>query len=114
MLPGSVRHRLDGDIGEMVREARRYAGFNQAELAAAIGTTQSAVSRWERGHDVPRADTLVAILRACGYEADLVLRRRDSGVDRAQIRAMLRMPPEQRLRQVKLTNDFVRSARRVS
>ncbi len=89
--------RLDGDLGGLVREVRRSAGLSQVELAAAIGTTQSAVSRWERGHDAPRADTLVAILRACGYEADLVARPRDTGVDRAQIREMLSMAPERRL-----------------
>lgn len=114
MLPGSVRHRLDSDIGAMVRDARRYAGMSQAELAAALGTTQSAVSRWERGHDVPRADTLVAILRACGYEADLVLRPRDTGVDRAQIRAMLRRSPSERLREAESMHDFVRRMRRAS
>jgi uncharacterized protein len=112
MVPGSVRRRLDGDIGAVVRDARRSAGLSQAELAAAVGTTQSAVSRWERGHDVPRADTLVAILRACGYEADLVLRPHETGVDRAQIRAMLRTPVEQRLQSSANVSRMLASARR--
>jgi len=94
---GSIRNRLDGNLGTVIRDARKRAGLSQAQLADALGTTQSVVSRWERGHDTPRADTLVAILRACGYEADLVLRPRDTGVDVAQIRAMLRMTPEARI-----------------
>ncbi len=114
MLRGSIRYRLDGDIGALVRDARRRAGLSQAELAAAAGTTQSAVSRWERGHDVPRADTLVELLRACGFEADVVLRPRDTGVDRAQIRTMLRRSPEDRLRETEAMHEFVRKARRVS
>jgi transcriptional regulator with XRE-family HTH domain len=97
MLAGSLRSRLDSDLGAVIRDARVRAGLNQAELASTLGTTQSVVSRWERGHDTPRADTLVAILRACGYETDLVMRPRDAGVDRAQIRDMLRMSPESRL-----------------
>ena len=111
---GSIRARLDGNLGELIREARRRAGLSQTALATEIGTTQSAVSRWERGHETPRADTLVDILRACGFEADVVARPSDTGVDRAQIRGALRMTPEQRLRQVHNMSAFVRSARRVS
>ena len=55
------------------------AGLTQVALAAAIGTTQSVISRWERGADSPRVETLVRILRACGYEPDLVLRPTDDG-----------------------------------
>lgn len=94
---GSIRARLDGNLGDLIREARRRAGLSQTALATEIGTTQSAVSRWERGHETPRADTLVDILRACGFEADLVARPRDTGVDRAQIRNALSMSPEKRL-----------------
>lgn len=94
---GSIRHRLDGNLGDLIREARRRAGLSQTALAGAIGTTQSAVSRWERGHETPRADTLVDILRACGFEADVVARPRDTGIDRAQIRNSLNMSVEKRL-----------------
>jgi transcriptional regulator with XRE-family HTH domain len=84
------------DLGDLVVRARSAAGLTQTGLAEAIGTTQSVISRWERGADAPRVDTLVRILRACGYEPDLVLRGAD-GIDRAQIRASLAMTPAQRL-----------------
>jgi transcriptional regulator with XRE-family HTH domain len=112
MLAGSLRNRLDSDLGVVIRDARRRAGLSQAELAAALGTTQSVISRWERGHDTPRADTLVAILRACGYEADLVMRPRDTGVDRAQIRDMLRMTPEARVASSANVSRMLAGARR--
>ena len=112
MLPGSLRTRLDSDLGEVIRDARRRAGLSQTELASALGTTQSVVSRWERGHDTPRADTLVAILRACGFEADLVMRSHDTGVDRAQIRAMLRMAPEARVASSANVSRMLATARR--
>jgi ribosome-binding protein aMBF1 (putative translation factor) len=85
------------DPARLVREARLAAGLSQAELAAAVGTKQSVVSRWERGLDEPRVSTLARILRACGLEADLTFRRRD-GVDRSQIAEHLRMTPAQRSR----------------
>jgi transcriptional regulator with XRE-family HTH domain len=99
MMRGSRRRRLDErELGDLIREARQYAGLSQAELAEAVGTKQSVISRWERGRETPRADTLARLLRACGYETDIVLRPRDTGVDRAQIRSSLRMSPEARLR----------------
>ena len=85
------------DLGELIASARRAAGLSQVALAAAIGTKQTVISRWERGADSPRVETLVRIVRACGYEPDLVLRRTDDGVDRDQIRAALAMTPAQRL-----------------
>jgi transcriptional regulator with XRE-family HTH domain len=109
---GTIRRRLDGDVAELIREARHWAGMNQTHLAAALGTTQSVISRWERGHDTPRPETLVKILRACGYEADVVLRPVDTGVDRAQIQAMLRRTPTSRLREAEAMFDFVRTMRR--
>ncbi len=36
-------------IGLLVRDARRHQGWTQAELARALGTSQSAVNRIERG-----------------------------------------------------------------
>lgn len=99
------------DLGRLIADARRSAGMTQAQLAAAIGTSQSVVSRWERGADSPRVDTLVRILRACGFEPDLVLRRHDD-VDRSQIAVGLAMDPESRLRQLEAMHEFVRSARR--
>ncbi len=112
MLPGSLRTRLDGDLGGLIRDVRRRAGLSQGALAEVVGTTQSAVSRWERGHDMPRADTLVQILRACGFEADVVARPRDTGVDRAQIRNTLSMPPERRLASSVNVSRMLAGARR--
>jgi transcriptional regulator with XRE-family HTH domain len=94
----ALRHPLARtDLGELIASARAGAGISQVALASAIGTAQSVVSRWERGADSPRVDTLVRILRACGYEPDLVLRPTDDGIDREQIRASLAMTPKQRL-----------------
>jgi len=95
----------------LVREARRLAGLTQAELAERLGTTQSAVSRWERGDDEPRVGTLAAILHACGLEADLAFRAR-SDADRAQIREHLALTPSERLDVVENVAAFHAAARR--
>jgi len=89
--------RIDRPIGSLVRDVREQAGLSQSELAARVGTTQSAISRWERGHDEPRLSTLANIARACGRTASIVI---GDGVDRAQIRDHLAMAPTDRLRAV--------------
>lgn len=90
--------------GLLIREARAYVGLTQAQLAERLHTTQSSVSNWERGLDTPRVDTLGRILRACGFEADLVLRHRND-VDRSQIVRNVAMTPGQRARQFQSLAD---------
>jgi transcriptional regulator with XRE-family HTH domain len=96
--------------GGLIREARRLSGLTQAELARRLGTTQSAVSNWERGRETPRVDTLARILEACGFEADLTFRRLDD-VDRAQIRENLAMTPAARLESVRNVSHLRARAR---
>lgn len=96
--------------GELVRRARLAAGLTQAELADLVGTTQSAVSRWERGHDEPRLASLVDVLRACGLRLSLVA---DVDVDRAQIRQQLALSPAERLASVVNLGRTLAAARRI-
>ena len=98
--------------GRLIREARRLGGLTQADLARRLGTTQSAVSNWERGRDTPRVDTLARILEACGFEADMTFRRLDD-VDRAQIRQNLAMTPAERLESVRNVAQLRAKARPV-
>ncbi len=42
-------------LGRVVAYLRQQKGWNQAQLAQALGTTQSTVSRIERGEVVPDA-----------------------------------------------------------
>lgn len=98
--------------GRLICEARRLGGLTQGNLARRLGTTQSAVSNWERGRDTPRVDTLARILEACGFEADMTFRRLDD-VDRAQIRENLAMTPAERLQSVRNVSKLRAKARRV-
>jgi transcriptional regulator with XRE-family HTH domain len=105
------RETLSGlDVGGLIRQARLLAGLSQAELAARVGTTQPVVSRWERGSEVPRIDALARALQACGFEADLVFRRRDD-VDRSQIAGALALTPDERLESVVQTTRLLGLAR---
>ncbi len=54
-----------------LNQARRAAGFSQRELSRRTGVPQSAIARIEGGLQMPRADTLERLLKACGFELRL-------------------------------------------
>ena len=54
------------DLARTLIEARTRAGMTQAELAARMKTTQSAVARLESGRVPPSTRTLEKVARATG------------------------------------------------
>ncbi len=54
------------EIARALIEARQAAGFTQAELAARMKTTQSAVARLESGRIPPSTRTLEKVAKATG------------------------------------------------
>lgn len=61
----------DYELAREVLAARLAAKMTQAELARAIGTSQSRVSRWERGEEAPRVEALRRIARATGRRLEV-------------------------------------------
>lgn len=94
-----------------IRRARRKASLTQSELAKRLGTTQSAVARWERGVVSPRMETFQRILNACGVEPRVSLSRAEEP-DLDQIRERLAWTPKQRLDYLVDMVDFEDRARR--
>jgi len=81
----------------LLRRARRQARLSQRELGRLAGVPQSTVARIELGAISPRTDTLEGLLRAAGQTLTTEPRL-GIGIDRSQIRELLRLTPEQRLR----------------
>ena len=79
-----------------VNQARRAAGLSQRELSRRTGVPQSAIARIERGLQVPRADTLERLLKACGFELRLGPTR-GGGVDQTVVDHWLGLSPAERL-----------------
>src|SRR4051812_44129083 len=81
----------------LLRRSRRRARLSQRELARLAGIPQSTVARIELGALALRVDTLDRLLGAMGQtlSTEPVL---GVGVDRTQIRELLRLSPEERLR----------------
>ena len=81
---------------DLVREARRRAGLSQRELAERARTTQSAIARLETGRSTPSFDTVLRLVRLCGFDLDVMLVMRDES-DMAQARGLLELTPAQRV-----------------
>jgi transcriptional regulator with XRE-family HTH domain len=81
---------------DLIREARLRAGITQYELAERTGRDRSVIARWEQGAVAPSIETLVELVRACGFDLPLELVPRDpSGEERLRKNALL--SPERRV-----------------
>jgi transcriptional regulator with XRE-family HTH domain len=83
----------------LIREARKRAGLTQAELAARVATTQSAVARWERGASRPTLERLESLVEACGLELNLGLGPRNDD-ELAALRRNLALSVDERVERV--------------
>lgn len=92
----------------LVREARKRAGITQAELAARVGTTQSAIARLESGATTPTLHRISDLVRACGFELTVGLGRHDDDHDWSLVQQNLQLTPTQRLEKVRRAARFAR------
>ena len=61
------------NFGDFLYELRKEKGMTQAELAAALGVTNKAVSKWETGEAMPETAQLLPISRIFGVTVDELL-----------------------------------------
>ncbi len=88
--------------------------MSQRQLARKARTAQSVVARIELGETSPSWETLKRLLKAAGFELSAALTRLD--VDPAlldDVPRILRLTPEERLREVAQVSRFLAAARRV-
>jgi transcriptional regulator with XRE-family HTH domain len=80
----------------LLREARLRAGLSQLALAERSGTNRVQIGRWEAGQVAPSLDTLVELVRACGFDLPLMLAPMQE-VEDATLRELQQLSPERRL-----------------
>lgn len=61
------------EIANRLVELRRAHGLSQEELAARLGVSRQAVSKWERCESSPDTDNLIALARLYGVSLDGLL-----------------------------------------
>ena len=80
----------------ILREARLRAGLSQDELAKVSRKDRTVIARYEQGVVAPSLDTLVQLLRSCGFDLPLELVPYDAGPDE-RIEEIQMLAPERRL-----------------
>ena len=61
-------------LHEKILSLRKSMGLSQEELAARVGVSRQAVSKWELGESVPDVDKLLALSQIFGVTVDHLLR----------------------------------------
>jgi transcriptional regulator with XRE-family HTH domain len=85
--------------GDLIREARLRAGLTQYELAERTRRDRSVIARWEQGTVAPSLETLVELVRVCGFDLPLELVPYDaSAAERLRKNALL--SPERRVQRL--------------
>lgn len=64
-------------LHEKIFRCRRQLGLSQEELAARIGVTRQAVSKWEQGISTPELESMVALAKIFGVTTDYLLSEED-------------------------------------
>jgi transcriptional regulator with XRE-family HTH domain len=80
----------------LLREARLRAGLSQVALAELSGKDRVQLGRYEAGTVAPSFDTVIDLVRACGFDLPLELIPLDAGADH-KLAQLQRLSPERRL-----------------
>jgi transcriptional regulator with XRE-family HTH domain len=84
---------------DLIREARLRAGLTQYELAERTNRDRSVIARWEQGAVAPSLETLLELVRACGFNLPLELVPwNDSNLER--LRKNVLLSPERRVQRI--------------
>ena len=93
-------------LRNLVREARKRAGWTQAELGRRAGVPQSTIARIETGARTPSTDMVERLVRAAGFEVRVSLG--DPDPDASSLFAeTLRKTPAERLADATRAARFV-------
>ena len=66
--------RSAGQLGAVIREARRAKGFTQMQLGELTGLRQATISKIEKGEDTTRIGTITNVLAALDLELTVRIR----------------------------------------
>lgn len=69
------------EIAERLIKLRKEKGLSQEELAAKLGLSRQAVSKWERAEASPDTDNLICLAKIYGVSLDQLLNTADSVED---------------------------------
>jgi transcriptional regulator with XRE-family HTH domain len=84
---------------DLIREARLRAGLTQYQLAERTNRDRSVIARWEQGAVAPSLETLLELVRACGFNLPLELVPHDDA-NLERLRKNVLLSPERRVQRI--------------
>ena len=97
----------------MIADARRRAAITQSVLADRLGTTKSAVSRWEHEQVEPSFETVVRAAEACSVSLSSLLSEREPDPhDLSLLETGRRLSISERLQRLIYAVEFIEGGRR--
>lgn len=97
----------------MIATARRRAAMTQSVLAGRLGTTKSAVSRWEHGQVEPSFRTVVRATEACSVSLSALLSEPEADPhDLSLLETGRDLSYSERLQRLIHAAEFIESGRR--
>ena len=87
------------DPASALREAREQQGLSQRRLALRAGTSQDAVSRIERGVEVPTLERFAQLMLVLGRQPVLGIEQMESPVSPSELGVGKEMAADERLRE---------------
>jgi transcriptional regulator with XRE-family HTH domain len=89
----------------LIKQARMRAGLSQEQVGQRSGKAKVQVGRWETGVVAPSLETLLELLRACGFDLPLTLEPYQPVDDRRLVELQQRSPGDR-------VEEMLRRARR--
>jgi len=83
----------------LLREARLRADLTQEVLAERTGRTRPQIARWEAAGTAPSLETLLELIRACGFDLPLELVPLEP-IEDDRLKVLQQLSPERRLEQM--------------
>jgi transcriptional regulator with XRE-family HTH domain len=98
------QNQRDRGVGYLIWIARKHARMGQSQLARCMGTSRSAISRWENGRHLPNLFTLERIAQETNLELVIGLREPEAGPD--EFVALAVLEDEGPMTEVRMLRDF--------
>lgn len=83
-------------LSKIIATAREAIGWNQSELARAVGVTPQAVQKWEAGTSVPRMQKMVEIAQALSIEHEKIVQAYGLLTAEQRLAAKIKGRPDER------------------
>lgn len=87
------------EFGGILREIRESQGLSQRRLAVRAATSQSAISRIERGVETPSLERFTRLVEVMGYRPVIDVQRMKCSVSADDLAVAAAMTPAERFRE---------------